>query len=218
MSRSSTRSLASPRGEPDVARQILHPPRERLRVVGQSVTRHDAVDKVQARTLYAADWEMPAMLHGVVLRSPYPSARIRRIDPSPAQALPGVAAVLVAPDVPHNTLWTDVPGQTSEVGALRARIHVLADGLVRYQGEPVALVAAETRDLAQHAAELIVVEYEPCAGVFDPAAALQTGAPKVHDEGNLLASWRIRRGDPEAALARAAVVVEGTYRCQFIDH
>ena len=201
-----------------MARQVLHPPKERLRVVGQSVTRHDAVDKVQARTLYAADWEMPAMLHGVVLRSPYPSARIRRIDPSPARALPGVAAVLLAPDVPHNTLWTDVPGQTSEVGALRARIHVLADGLVRYQGEPVALVAAETRDLAQQAAELIVVEYEPCAGVFDPAAALHAGAPTVHDEGNLLASWRIRRGDPEAALARAAVIVEGTYRCQFIDH
>jgi CO/xanthine dehydrogenase Mo-binding subunit len=205
-------------GGPDVARQVLHPSKERLRVVGQSVTRHDAVDKVQARTLYAADWEMPAMLHGVVLRSPYPSARIRRIDPSSARALPGVAAVLLAPDVPHNTLWTDVPGQTSEVGALRARIHVLADGLVRYQGEPVALVAAETRDLAQQAAELIVVEYEPCAGVFDPAAALQADAPKVHEEGNLLASWRIRQGDPEAALARAAVVVEGTYRCQFIDH
>jgi len=201
-----------------VARQAVHPPKERLRVVGQPVTRHDAIDKVQARTLYAADWEMPASLHAVVLRSPYPSARIRRIDPSPAQALPGVAAVLLARDVPNNTLWTDVPGQTSEVGALRARIHVLADGVVRYQGEPVALVAAETRELAQHAAESIVVEYEPCAGVFDPGAALEPGAPKVHDEGNLLASWKIGRGDPEAALRRAAVVVESAYRCQFVDH
>jgi CO/xanthine dehydrogenase Mo-binding subunit len=211
-------SRASPAAGPSVVRQVLHAPAERLRVVGQAVTRHDAIDKVQARTLYAADWAMPGMLHGVVLRSPYPSARIRRIDPSPAQALPGVAAVLLARDVPHNTLWTDVPGQTSEVGALRARIHVLADGIVRYQGEPVALVAAETRELAQQAAELILVEYEPRVGVFDPAGALEPGAPPVHDEGNLLASWKIGRGDPEAALKQAAVVVEGTYRCQFIDH
>ncbi len=201
-----------------MARQVLSPPRERLRVVGQPLARHDAWDKVAARTLYAADWQMPGMLHGVVLRSPYPSARIRRIDPAPALALPGVAAVVLARDVPHNTLWTDVPGQTTEVGPLRARILVLADGVVRYQGEPVALVAAEARDLAQHAAELIAVDYEPLPGVFDPAQALKVGAPRVHDEGNLLASWRIGRSDIEAALKQADVVVEQTYRCQFIDH
>jgi len=97
-------SRASRAAGPGVVRQVLHAPTERLRVVGQAVTRHDAIDKVQARTLYAADWEMPGMLHGVVLRSPYPSARIRRIDPSNAQALPGVAAVLLARDVPNNTL------------------------------------------------------------------------------------------------------------------
>ena len=158
------------------------------------------------------------MLYGVVVRSPYPSARIRRIDPAPALALPGVAAVMLARDVPHNTLWTNVPGQTSEVRPLRARLQVLADGAVRHQGEPVALVAAETRELAQRAAEVIVVDYEPSPGVFDPEEALQPGAPRVHDEGNLLASWRIGRGDAEAALAQAEVVVETTYRCQFIDH
>ena len=180
--------------------------------------RHDAVDKVQARTRYAADWEMPGMLHGVVLRSPYPSARIRSIDPGRATAFPGVAAVVLATDVPNNTLWTDVPGQTSEVGALRARIQVLADGVVRYQGEPVALVAAATRETAQQAAELIAVDYEPLPGVFDPREALDPGAHRVHDEGNLLASWQISQGDAEAALREADVVVETTYRCQFIDH
>ncbi len=194
------------------------PTAEQLRVVGRSIPRHDARDKVQARALYAADWQMPGMLHGAVLRSAYPSARIRRIDPARAAALPGVAAVLTARDVPRNALWTDVPGQTSEVGPLRARLVVLADGVVRYQGEPVALVAAETPELAQQAVEAIEVEYEPQPGVFDPEAALAPASPRVHEEGNLLARWQVRRGDVERALAQADVVVEQTYRCQMVDH
>jgi CO/xanthine dehydrogenase Mo-binding subunit len=193
-------------------------PAQRLRVVGRPIARHDAWDKVQARTLYAADWAMPGMLHAAVLRAPYPCARIRRIDPCPARALPGVAAVMLAQDVPHNTLWTSVPGQTSEVGPLRARIQVLADEVVRYQGEPVALVAAETPELARRAAEAIAVDYEPRPGVFDPEEALRPGAPAVHAEGNLLASWRIATGDAERALRAADVVVDGRYRCQFVDH
>lgn len=201
-----------------MARPVAPSLRERLRVVGRPLPRHDAWDKVQARTLYAADWQMPGMLHGVVARSPYPSARIRRIDTSKARALPGVAAVLVAQDVPHNTLWTDVPGQTSEVGALRARIQVLAEEVVRYQGEPVALVAAETREIALEAVELIEVQYDTQPGVFDPEAALAAGAHQVHEGGNLLARWAIRRGDPARALAQADVVIESVYRCQFIDH
>ncbi|TMI85044.1 MAG: xanthine dehydrogenase family protein [Bacillati bacterium ANGP1] len=185
--------------------------RERLRVV-------DAWDKAQARTLYAADWQMPGMLHAAVARSPYPSARIRQIDTSRARALPGVAAVLLAQDVPHNTLWTDVPGQTSEVGPLRARIQVLAHEVVRFQGEPVALVAAETREIALQAAELIEVQYDPQPGVFDPEAALAAGAHQVHEGGNLLARLAVRRGDPDRALAQADVVIESVNRCQFIDH
>jgi CO/xanthine dehydrogenase Mo-binding subunit len=201
-----------------VARKVLHPPQAHLRVVGLPLPRHDAWDKVQARTLYAADWQMPGMLYGAVLRSPYPSARIRRIEIAQALALPGVADVLLARDVPQNTLWTDVPGQTSAVGPLRARIQVLADGVVRYQGEPVALVAAESLELAHQALELITVDYDPQPGVFDPEAALRPGAPQVHEGGNFLARWGIRRGDAAAALAQAEVVVEATYRCQFVDH
>ena len=191
---------------------------EELRVIGRRLPRHDAWDKVQGRTLYAADWQMPGMLHGAVLRSAYPCGRIRHIDVARAAALPGVAAVLTAQDVPHNTLWTDVPGQTSEVGPLRARVQVLAERVVRYLGEPVALVAADTPEIAQQALELIDVAYAPQPGVFDPEDALRADAPRVHEEGNLLARWQIRCGDVEAALARANVVVEQTYRCQFIDH
>ncbi len=191
---------------------------EQLRVIGRRLPRHDAWDKVQGRTLYAADWQMPGMLHSAVLRSGYPCARIRHIDVARAAALPGVAVVLTAQDVPHNTLWTDVPGQTSEVGPLRARVQVLAERVVRYLGEPVALVAAETPEIAQQAVDLIDVAYAPQPGVFDPEDALRPDAPRVHEEGNLLARWQIRCGDVEAALARADVVVEQTYRCQFIDH
>jgi CO/xanthine dehydrogenase Mo-binding subunit len=188
-----------------------------LRLVGQPVARHDARDKVMAATAYAADWAMPGMLHAAVLRSPYPSARITKLDTTRAAALAGVVAVLTAKDVPRNTLQTDVPGQTTAVGPLRATLHVLAEGRVRHQGEPVALVAAETLELARAAAEAIDVEYEPLPGVFTPEAALAPGAPLVHDSGNLLAQWRIRRGDLEDAFARAAVVVEGDYDTQLVD-
>ncbi len=188
-----------------------------LRVVGQRVVRHDARDKVSAATAYAGDWAMPGMLHGVVLRSPYPSARITRLDTSRAAAMPGVATIMTARDVPRNTLFTDVPGQTTTVGPLRAMLHVLAEGRVRHQGEPVALVAAETLEQARAAMEAIDVAYEPLPGVFDPAAALRPEAPQVHESGNLLARWHVRSGDVDAAFARAAVVVEGEYRTQMVD-
>jgi len=188
-----------------------------LRVVGQPVVRHDARDKVAAATAYAADWAMPGMLHATALRSPHPSARIAKLDTSRAAAMPGVACVLTAKDVPRNTLSTDVPGQTTAVGPLRATLHVLAEGRVRHQGEPVALVAAETLEGARAAAETIEVEYEPLPGVFTAAEALAAGAPRVHEAGNLLAHWRVVRGDLAAGFARAAVIVEGEYETQFVD-
>lgn len=191
--------------------------REDLRVVGRAVPRHDARDKVAAATAYAADFALPGMLHAAVLRSPYPSARIVKFDTARAAAMPGVAVVLTAKDVPRNTLATDVPGQTTAVGPLRATLHVLAEDRVRHQGEPVALVAAETLEQARAAVEAIEVAYEPTPGVFTPEAALAPGAPRVHDAGNLLAQWRIARGDVAAALAAAAVVVEGEYTTQFVD-
>ena len=191
--------------------------REGLRVVGQPIIRHDARDKVAAATAYAADWALPGMLHAAVLRSPHPSARIARLDTTRAAAMAGVAVVLTAKDVPRNTLSTDVPGQTTAVGPLRATLHVLAEERVRHQGEPVALVAAETLELAQAAVEAIEVEYERAPGVFTPEAALAPGAPAVHGTGNLLAHWRIARGDVGRALKDAAVVVEGEYTTQMVD-
>src|SRR5207302_7491305 len=188
-----------------------------LRLGGRPLPRHDARDKVAAATAYAADWGMPGMLQAIVLRSPYASARIVKLDTGRAAAMPGVAAVLTAKDVPRNTLATDVPGQTTAVGPLRATLHVLATERVRHQGEPVALVAAETLEQARAAAEAIDVEYEPLPGVFGLEAALAPGAPRVHEAGNVLAEWRIARGDLAAAFARAAVAVEGEYATHLVD-
>src|SRR5256886_16444947 len=180
-----------------------------LRLVGRPLPRHDARDKVAAATAYAADWALPGMLHAAVLRSPYPSARIVKLSYARAAAMEGVAVILTAKDVPRNTLAPDVPGQTSAVGPLPATLSVLAEDRVRHQGEPVALVAAETLEQAHAALEAIEVGDDRTPGVFIPEAALAAGAPQVHAAGNLLAQWRIARGDVAAGFARAAGVGGG---------
>lgn len=192
--------------------------RPRHRIVGREITRHDAIEKAAGRTSYAADFALPHMLHAVLHRADRPHARILSVDTSTARALAGVAGVYVADDVPLNSVWVDVPGQTLEVGALKALSNVLADGVVRYHGEPVALVAAESEQIARTAAALIEVQYEDLPVIDDPERALDDGAPQIHDGGNLLAHWQLQEGDPDAALERAHVVVENTYRTQFIDH
>ncbi|HZC28384.1 MAG TPA: hypothetical protein VE269_01490, partial [Gaiellaceae bacterium] len=191
--------------------------RERARpLVGRPIARHDAVEKVAGRTRYAADFALPGMLHAALKRADVPHARLLRVHTSAAEEVPGVASVITARDVPENTVWVDVPGQTFQVGALKARTNVLADGVVRYHGEPVAIVAAETEDAALLALELIDVEYEELPVVTDPVAALADGAPLVHEEGNLLASWQLHEGDVDAAIAAAHTVVEGRYETQFV--
>ena len=194
---------------------VLH---ERERVVGRDLVRHDAVEKVAGRTRYAADFALPGMLHAVLKRSDVAHARLLGVEISAAEAVPGVAAVMTAKDVPENTVWVDVPGQTFQVGALKARTNVLADAVVRYHGEPIAIVAAETEDAALAAAELIEVDYEELPVVTDPAAALGNGAPLVHEGGNLLASWQLHEGDVDAAFAGARAVVEQSYETHFVDH
>jgi CO/xanthine dehydrogenase Mo-binding subunit len=193
--------------------------RERsARIVGSSLVRHDAVEKVAGRTRYAADFSLPGMLHAVLRRADLPHARLLRVDTSAAEAVPGVASVLTAKDVPENTIWVDVPGQTFQVGALKARTNVLADGVVRYHGEPIAIVAAETEDAALASAELVDVDYEELPVVTDAEAALEEGAPLVHEQGNLIASWQLHEGDVDAALTAAHAVVEQSYETQFVDH
>ena len=190
------------------------------RVIGGSQPRADAWEKVRGRPIYAGDLAVAGMLHARIVRSPYASARIVRIDTSEARALPGVVAVLTHADVPQNALRMELPGRMAEAtaGAVLATQPVLAEDRVRFQGEPVAAIAAETPEIAAEAAERVRVEYEPLPGVYDPAEALRPGAPHVHEGGNLLRAWHIRKGDATEAFARADVVVEKTYRTPFVDH
>src|SRR3989449_4444707 len=190
------------------------------RVIGTSPPRADAWEKVRGRPIYAGDLALSGMLHGRIVRSPYASARIVRLDTRAARALPGVVAVLTGKDVPRNELRVERPGGMAgpTAGAVLATQPVLADARVRFQGEPVAAIAAETPEAAAAAADLVEVEYEELPGVYDPLAALAPDAPRVHDTGNLLRSWHLRSGDVVEGFRRADVVVEHTYRTPFVDH
>ncbi len=189
-----------------------------FRIVGTRAPRHDARDKVHGRLRYADDLALAGMLHAKVVRATRASARLLKVDTSRAEALPGVKGVLTARDVPNNVLFSDVPGQTTTVGPLRARTQVLADEVVRYLGEAVALVAAETEEAAEEGARLVGVEYEDLPGVFDPEEAMRPGAPQLEPSGNVISRWKIRKGDVEAGFREADVVVAETYRTGFIDH
>ncbi|HEV2280858.1 MAG TPA: xanthine dehydrogenase family protein molybdopterin-binding subunit [bacterium] len=189
--------------------------RVEYRVVGRPQPRFDAVDKIRGTTRYAADWALPGMLAGAVLRSLHASARIRRLDVARARAIPGVAAVLTAADVPHNAVEEDPTG----IGLIRFATPVLAAGRVCYQGEPMALVAADSAERAQAALEAIEIEYEPLPGLFDAERALAPDAPRVHDgRDNVLVHWTLRRGDVAEGFRRADAVVDETYRTQRVDH
>src|SRR3990172_9130985 len=160
------------------------------------------------------------MLHPRIVRSPSASARITRIDTAAAAALPGVVAVLTHADVPRNEMRMELPGRMAEAtaGAVLAPQPVLAPDRVRFQGEPVVAIAAETPEAATAAAERVRVEYESLPGVYDPVSALEPGAPQVHEGGNVLRRWHLRKGDLAAGWRMADVVVEHTYRTPFVDH
>lgn len=174
----------------------------------------DFVEKVAGTLRYADDWAFPGMLHGVVVRAQTPSARITSIDVSAARAVRGVHAVLTAADIPHNAIHDEASG----LGIDAVIQPVLAADRVRYDGEPVAIVAAETPQAAEEAAALVEVGYEDVPGVFDPERALEPDAPQVHDGGNRYVTWRSALGDVDGAMERADVVVEETYRSQRVDH
>jgi CO/xanthine dehydrogenase Mo-binding subunit len=189
-----------------------------LRQVGKPLRRVDALGKAVGATVYAGDYSMPNMLHAKVFRSCEPSARIKRLDVSKARALDGMACVLTTEDLPGGKLTTDMPGQTGQKRRAGSDAPVLASDQVRFVGEPIALVAAETEALAERALELIEIEYEPLPGVFDPLEALKPGAPVVFEPDNVVSTWKIHKGDAEAGMAEADLIVENTFRAPFIDH
>jgi len=189
-----------------------------LRQVGKPLRRVDALGKAVGATVYAADYSMPNMLHAKVFRSTMPSARITRLDVSKARALPGVACVLTNEDAPNAKLNTDMPGQTGKKARAGSDAPVLAKDVVRYVGEPIALVAAETLALAEQALRLIEMDYEELPVLSDPEEALKPGAPILFEPDNAVARWKIRKGDLEAGMAQADVIVENTFKMPFLEH
>jgi len=190
-----------------------------LRIIGKPIPRHDAWEKALGLTSYAADFSLPGMLYGKVLRSKPPSARILSINTTTAEKLPGVRAVLTAKDVPKNESVTRF-GQTHTMGGgFEGLYRVLADKKVHFMGEAVALVAAETEEIAEKAIGLIKVEYQPLSGVFDPLEAMKPDAPQVEEgKSNIITHYEVVKGGVEKGFSEADVIVENTYRVPFVDH
>lgn len=187
------------------------------RFIGKNTPRKDALDIVTGRTKFINDVTIPHMLHGRVLRSPHPHALIKSIDTREALALPGVKAVLTHENVPD---W---------MGGFPLHVRIL-DHKVRYVGDAVALVAAETEDTCEEALRLIKVEYEPLPAVYDVEEAMQPGAPQLYEEfpGNVLplgipafgpnSLRELVMGDLEKGRQEADFVIEGSYAYENIPN
>ena len=172
--------------------------------VGESVARPDGVPKVKGEFEYSSDLHVDGMLWGATLRSPHPHASIRSIDTSEAETMAGVFAVLTHEDVPGRKVYgMEVPDQP-----------VLAWKKIRYEGEAVALVAADHPETARRAMKKISVDYEVLEPVTDAEAAMAEDAPNLHLSGNLLRRVDVRHGDPRAT---ADVVVTGEYEVGMQD-
>ena len=187
--------------------------------IGQPVARGEGADKVSGQAVYAADITLPGMLWGQVLRSPFPHARIVRIDARRARELPGVHAVLTGRDLPDR-----------RVGRLLRDCPVLARDKVLFIGEKVAAVAAESPDIAEEALLLIDVEYAELPAVFDPAIAMTADAPTLHENlaaypglpkpmspvNNVFAHNVWRKGDIDQGFAESDLVFEHTFATQLM--
>src|SRR5262245_48611526 len=192
---------------------------KREKIIGRAVPRAESLEKVTGRALYAVDMTLPDMLWGKVLRSPIASGRIKRIDISKALEIPGVKTVVTGQDV------TGV-----RIGRQIYDMPVLADGVVRFIGEKVAAVAADTEEIAGRAADQIDVEYEELSPLLDPVEGLTQSAPLLHPEvlhykglpGKLAApsnafiqlSWK--KGDLEEGFRRSGFVIENMFQTQVV--
>jgi CO/xanthine dehydrogenase Mo-binding subunit len=194
--------------------------KKNFRYLNKRVTRLDAVEKVTGRAVYSADVEFPGMLYGGCLRSPYAHARIVSMDTSKAKEMPGVHAVLNGKDVKKPQSWADYPYVTDEV--------------LKYVGETVAIVAAETMEQVQDALAAIEVEYEELEGVYtieealaddavqirDKGVGLKDGVPNKDVKGNIFMDsyFPIRKGDVEKGFAEADIIIERDYKTNHVEH
>ena len=178
--------------------------------VGHSYTRHDGVDKVIGTAIYTDDLVFDGMLYAKVRRAMIPHGFLTKLDISKAKALPGVSAVLTAEDIPgernHGLVIYDWP------------VMVGIGERVRYVGDALAIVAAETQEVAEQAAALIEVEFDLQPVITNPVQARQEGVPQLHEKGNLLKHIKVRKGNMEKGFAEADVILEHTFHTPTYDH
>lgn len=197
-------------------------------IIGKSVPRIDARAKVTGEAMYPGDFSMPGMLHAKILFAGRPHARILSIDTSEAEKVPGVVAIFTAKDVPVNEYGLQTPDQPVLCGPGSDKPG--AD-VVRWVGDQVALVVAETEEVAARARDLIRVEYQDLPVITDPLEAMKPDAypihpprapnpvhPELRTEGNWLSHHQIRKGDVEVAWSQCDVIVEAEYRLPSQEH
>ena len=184
-----------------------------LKIVGKSVQRLDAVEKVTGRARYSEDFFERDMLVGKVLRSPHAHALVKRIDVSRAQALPGVEAVILPKDLPSIKFPTAGHPWSLDVAHRDVADRLILTEKARFVGDAIAAVVAVDLLTAEKALHLIDVEYEVLPFVLTPEDAMKEGAPVLHEErpGNILSSFGTQYGDIEAEMAGADRVFEGEY-------
>jgi len=189
-----------------------------LNVVGRSVDRSDGIGHVTGRTIYTADRTFPGMLHLKMVRSPLHHARIKGIDLSEAERVPGFVRALTAADVPHNTYTI-----LGLIGVEPEEEFVLAEDRVRFQGEAIVAIVAETEAAAWEAVAKVRLDLEELPAVFDVEEALKPDAPIVTHWGNNTFMYeghpcrRVRLGDVEAAFREADHIIEGVYETSPIE-
>jgi CO/xanthine dehydrogenase Mo-binding subunit len=189
-----------------------------VKAVGARLPRYDAFEHVTAGTRFVDDVRVPGTLWAKALRSPHAHAAITRLDTTRAQALEGVHAVITHADVPLN-----VYGHIAALG-VPADEPLLADGEVRYEGQPIALVAADSESLATEAVRLIDIAYEERPTQFDIRKAFDPDAPRIHQWGTHYPHFdgldrrKVRKGDIAKAFEQADLIVQGAYRPAAIEH
>lgn len=186
-------------------------------VIGQSVTRVDAISKVTGEALYPGDINLPDQAYMKVLFAKRPHAIIKRIDTSQAETMEGVLAVFTAKDVPVNEYGLSMPDQPVLCGPGSSKPFAER---VRFIGDQVALVVAESELIASKALDLIEVDYEDLPVITDPLEAMQPGASLLHPDrdSNVFCHYRIRKGDVEDAFSKSDVIVDGEYRTPAQEH
>ena len=180
------------------------------RIIGKSVPKKDARDKVLGKAVYAADIKLPGMLYGKVLRSKYPHALIKNVNMSKAGKLSGVVKIVTARDIPGVNL----------IGRKILDQPVISSDKVKYIGDVVALIAAESEEVAREALKLIEVEYVELSPLTDPEEALKPEAHLIHEDrdNNILAHIKIRKGDIKEALKKCDIVIRNQFRTPFAEH